>query len=504
MKTKNDASDKKPKSIAKPKIEKSKLEKVSKSIVKLKITKPVVKNKKVTLPKTKVIDINNFTNQIANTPKPEAITTKKFNTTAIIGCQWGDEGKGKITDYYSQNSDIVVRWSGGDNAGHTIVFNNELYKLSIIPSGVFNKNTYCVIASGCVVNLEKLVSEIENLKTAGFKCDKLRISNRSHVILPYHIALDQCEERFKGDKAVGTTLKGIGPCYADKINRVGIRIGDLLLDRDNLLEKLNDNLDIKNKILHNVYGYEKEFSAEVICNQLLELLPYFKDLIIDSSQFLNEQLVRNKSILFEGAQGTLLDLDHGTYPFVTSSNPSANSIPVGTGISLKSISEIIGVTKAYSTRVGAGVLPSEFTGKVAEYIRETGKEYGTVSKRPRRIGWFDAVIAKYSAQINGFTSLAITLLDVLTNIETIKICTHYTLNGEMINYIPSQIADFNKCEPQFIEMPGWTEDITKVTSFEELPVNAQNYLNKISELTCVPIKIFSVGPDRKQTIFIED
>lgn len=501
MKTKNDVSNAKRKSVAKPKIEKSKSEKVSKSIVRPKVTKSVVKDKKVTLSKIKVIDINNVINKIANTPKPE-VTTKKFNTTAIIGCQWGDEGKGKITDYYSQTSDIVVRWSGGDNAGHTIVFNNELYKLSIIPSGVFNKNTYCVIASGCVVNLEKLVSEIENLKTAGFNCDKLRISNRAHVILPYHIALDQCEERFKGDKAVGTTLKGIGPCYADKINRVGIRIGDLL-DRDHLLEKLNDNLDIKNKILHNVYGYEKEFSGEIICNQLLELLPYFKDLIIDSSQFLNEQLVRNKSILFEGAQGTLLDLDHGTYPFVTSSNPSANSISVGTGISLKAISEIIGVTKAYSTRVGAGVLPSEFTGKVAEYIRETGKEYGTVSKRPRRIGWFDAVIAKYSAQINGFTSLAITLLDVLTNIETLKICTHYTLNGEMINYIPSQIADFNKCEPQFIEMPGWTEDITKVASFEQLPLNAQNYLNKISELTCVPIKIFSVGPDRKQTIFIE-
>ncbi len=475
MKTKVDESKRKSKTVVKAQ--------VSKTI------KTVVKNKTIT--------------QNTSILKPEMISTKKFNTTAIIGCQWGDEGKGKITDYYSQTSDIVVRWSGGDNAGHTIVFNNELYKLSIIPSGIFNKNTYCVIASGCVVNPEKLVAEIDNLKTAGFNCDKLRISNRAHVILPYHIALDQCEEKSKGDKAVGTTLKGIGPCYADKINRIGIRIGDLL-DRDSLLEKLNDNLDIKNKILHNVYGYEKTFSAEIICNQLLELLPHFKDLIIDSSQFLNEQLVRNKSILFEGAQGTLLDLDHGTYPFVTSSNPSSNSIPVGTGISLKSINEIIGVTKAYSTRVGAGVLPSEFTGKVAEYIRETGKEYGTVSKRPRRIGWFDAVIATYSAQINGFTSLAITLLDVLTNIETLKICTHYTLNGEMINYIPSQIADFNKCEPQFIEMPGWTENITKVTSFAELPINAQNYLNKISELTGVPIKIFSVGPDRKQTIFIKE
>lgn len=471
---------------------KSKLDKVKINTEK---SKNIIANKNQNI-NNKIIDTKNILVSKVNQPKP-------FRTTAIIGCQWGDEGKGKVTDYYSQNSDIIVRWSGGDNAGHTIVFDHQKYKLSIIPSGIFNKNSYCVIGNGCVVNPEKLVSEIEYLKNAGFSCQNLRISDRAHVILPYHLALDECEEKMKGDKAIGTTKKGIGPCYADKVSRIGIRMGDLL-DKDRLLELITDNLAIKNKILKNIYGYEKEFNVQIIYNRLLELLVNFKDLIIDTGQFLNEQLIRNKKILFEGAQGTLLDLDHGTYPFVTSSNPSASSIAIGSGISLKTVNEIIGVTKAYSTRVGAGAFPSEIFGKLAEYIRTTGNEYGTVSKRPRRIGWFDAVIAKYSAQINGFTGLAVMLLDVLTGIETLSICTHYTLNGEIVRYIPSQIANFNKCQPQFITMPGWNEDITNIASYDELPENAKNYLKKISELVDVPIKMFSVGPDRKQTIFIKE
>lgn len=472
--------------------------KVSKSVDNLKVniekSKDIIeeKNQKVI---TKVTDTKNI---VATTNH-----SKPFRTTAIIGCQWGDEGKGKITDYYSQNSDIIVRWSGGDNAGHTIVFDHQKYKLSIIPSGIFNKDSYCVIASGCVINPEKLVAEIQYLKIAGFSCQNLRISDRVHIILPYHLAFDECEEKFKDDKAIGTTKKGIGPCYSDKVSRIGIRIGDLL-NKERLLELITDNLVIKNKILKHVYGYEKEFNAQIIYNRLLKLLPDFKNLIIDTNQFLNEQLVRNKKILFEGAQGTLLDLDHGTYPFVTSSNPSASSIAIGCGISLKTVNEIIGVTKSYSTRVGAGPFPSEIFGKLAEYIRTIGNEYGTVSKRARRIGWFDAVIAKYSAQINGFTGLAIMLLDVLTGIETLSICTHYLLNGEIIRYIPSQITNFNKCQPQFITMPGWNEDITNITNYDQLPTNAKNYLKKISELVAVPIKIFSVGPDRKQTIFIEE
>lgn len=487
----------------KPKLAKVKTNKIKQTN---KIVAPKVKAKKLNVIKSTVKKLKVNSEKIKNiikTKTPKIPYPKSVNTVAIIGCQWGDEGKGKITDYYSQNSDIIVRWSGGDNAGHTIVFDHQKYKLSIIPSGIFNKNAYCVIANGCLINPEKLVSEIEYLRMAGFSCQNLRISDRAHVILPYHLAFDECEETNRGDKALGTTKKGIGPCYADKVNRIGIRMGDLL-DKERLLQLITDNLIIKNKILKNIYGYEKEFNAQVIYNRLLELLVNFKDLIIDTSQFLNEQLVRNKKILFEGAQGTLLDLDHGTYPFVTSSNPSASSIAIGAGISLKAVNEIIGVTKAYSTRVGAGPFPSEIFGKTADYIRTVGNEYGTVSKRPRRIGWFDAVIAKYSAQINGFTSLAIMLLDVLSKIETLNICTHYTLNGEIIKYIPSQIANFSKCQPHFITMPGWNEDISNITSYEQLPENAKNYLKKISEIVGVPITIFSVGPDRSQTIFIKE
>lgn len=425
-------------------------------------------------------------------------------TIAIIGSQWGDEGKGKISDYFAQNADVIVRWSGGDNAGHTIVFNDNKYKLSIIPSGIFNEKVISIIANGCVVNLEKLVSEIKYLKENGFSCKNLRISDRAHIIFPYHLAMDEAEELSKKDAAIGTTKKGIGPCYADKINRIGIRIGDLL-DKEEFNKKLKINVEHKNKILQKVYKYEKSFDSEVISKRIFEdLLPDFKNLIVDTTQLLHEKIKEKRTILFEGAQGTLLDLDHGTYPFVTSSNPIASSIATGSGLPLNAVKEIIGVTKAYNTRVGAGVFPTEFENEVANTIRITGNEFGTVTKRPRRIGWFDAVIAKYSADINGFTGLAIMLLDVLSGIKELKICTHYILNGKKINYIPSQIKQFEKCEPQFITLPGWTEDITKVKSFKELPNNAQKYLNKISELTQVPIQIFSVGPDRKQTVNIKE
>lgn len=426
----------------------------------------------------------------------------QYKTTAVIGSQWGDEGKGKITDYFAQNADVIVRWSGGDNAGHTIVFDGKKFKLSIIPSGIFNQKVISVIANGCVVNLEKLVSEINYLKENGYNCDNLKISDRAHIIFPYHLALDECQELARKEQAIGTTKKGIGPCYADKMNRVGIRIGDLL-DKEEFVKKLTLNIEEKNKILKNLYNYQKTFDVQTIVDRIFnELLPQFEQYIIDTKQFLDEQLKMNKTILFEGAQGTLLDLDHGTYPFVTSSHPIASSIATGTGLPLRSVVNIIGITKAYNTRVGEGVFPTEFEDEVAKVIREVGNEYGTVSKRPRRIGWFDAVIAKYSAEINGFTGLAITLLDVLTGIKTLKIATSYILDGKEIMHIPSQIKKFNRCEPQYITMPGWDEDITKVTSFEQLPENAKKYLKKISDLVGVPIKIFSVGPSRDQTILV--
>lgn len=429
---------------------------------------------------------------------------KNKKTLAIIGSQWGDEGKGKITDYFAQTADVIVRWSGGDNAGHTIVFDNQKYKLSIVPSGIFNKDVICVIGNGCVVNLEKLVSEIEYLENNGFSCKNLKISNRAHIIFPYHLAIDEAQELMRKEQAIGTTKKGIGPCYSDKINRVGLRVGDLL-DKENFIKKLKVNVLEKNKMLKLVYESNKSFDANEIANNIFNnLLVKFKDYICDTTQLLHEQVTNNKKILFEGAQGSLLDLDHGTYPFVTSSNPVASSIATGTGLPLNAINEIIGVVKAYSTRVGSGVFVSEFEDETAQKIRVAGNEYGTVTKRARRIGWFDGVISKYSADINGFTGLSIMLLDVLTGIDTLKICTNYVLNGKKINYVPSRIEDFNACTGEYISLPGWKEDISKVTSFEQLPKNAQNYLRKISEVTGVAIKIFSVGPDRKQTIFVEE
>lgn len=429
---------------------------------------------------------------------------QKFQTTAVIGSQWGDEGKGKVTDYFAQDADIIVRWSGGNNAGHTIVFDQKKFKLSVIPSGIFNQKVTCVIANGCVINLEKLIEEINYLKENGYNCNNLKISDRAHIIFPYHLALDESEEKIKKEQAIGTTKKGIGPCYSDKINRVGIRIGDLL-EQEQFMKKLIANVTVKNQILTKIYHYEKTFNAEEIAERIFKhLLPQFKQYITDTRVLLYENLQLEKKILFEGAQGTLLDLDHGTYPFVTSSHPIASSIAVGTGLPLKAVTNIVGITKAYNTRVGAGVFPTEFEDEIAKKIREVGNEYGTVSKRPRRIGWFDAVIAKYSAEINGFTGLAITLLDVLTGVKQLKVCTSYVLNGQEINYVPSQINNFNLCQPKYITLPGWKEDITKVTSFEQLPINAKKYLAKISELVGVPITMFSVGPNRKQTIIVKN
>lgn len=431
------------------------------------------------------------------------MSDSKYQTTAVIGSQWGDEGKGKITDYFAQNADVIVRWSGGDNAGHTIVFDNKKFKLSIVPSGIFNQKVTCVIANGCVVNLEKLISEIDYLQENGYSCENLKISDRAHIIFPYHSALDECQEKARKEQAIGTTKKGIGPCYADKMNRVGIRIGDLL-DKEEFVKKLAFNVEHKNKVLKAVYNSETTFSTEAITNRIFnELLPKIVKYITDTRTLLMAKVTAGATVLFEGAQGSLLDLDHGTYPFVTSSHPIASSIAVGTGLPLKAVSNIIGITKAYNTRVGEGVFPTEFEDEVAKRIREVGNEYGTVSKRPRRIGWFDAVILKYSAEINGFTGLAIMLLDVLSGVQELKICTSYLLDGKEVHTVPSQIKKFAQCQPQFITMPGWEEDITKVTSFEQLPVNAQNYLKKISELVGVPITMFSVGPNRTQTILVK-
>lgn len=425
---------------------------------------------------------------------------KKFSILAIIGSQWGDEGKGKITDYFSQKADIIARWSGGDNAGHTIFFKKIKYKLSIIPSGIFNKKSINIIGNGCVVNLYKLIDEINYLQKYNFDCKNLKISDRAHLIFPYHIKIDELQEKYRKKNLIGTTKKGVGPCYQDKAERIGIRLGDLFNKKD-FFKKLKNNLNIKNKILIKIFN-SKGFNSKLIWKEYLLLFKQIKHLVADTSILINNGIKNNKKILFEGAQGAMLDIDHGTYPFVTSSNTISSSIPVGIGIIPNYIVNILAIVKAYNTRVGAGPFPTEIFGKISMYIRKKGNEYGTVSGRARRIGWFDSVLIKHSLRINGYTSMAIMLLDVLTNIKELKICIGYKYNNKKIDYIPSTIKDYQKCKPILITMPGWNEEINNVKKFENLPYNAQKYLIKLKNIVGIPISLFSVGPSREQTILI--
>ncbi len=418
-----------------------------------------------------------------------------MNSLVIVGTGWGDEGKGKITDYVALKSDVCVRFQGGNNAGHTIKFNNNKYALKLLPSGILNENIQNVMANGMVINVEALVEEINLLKSKGFSCNNLHISNRAHVLFPYHMELDEVFENLKDDK-VGTTKKGIGPCYTDKAMRIGIRIGDLL-DKNSFYKKLSTNINYANKILSLFNG--KTFNVDEIFNKYVSYTKIIKPYITDTSIFINEALENNKKVIFEGAQGVMLCLDHGTYPFVTSSSPSASSVPLNCGIPAQSIKKVLGITKAYSTRVGEGVFPTEIFDKTSEIIREVGHEYGTNTGRARRIGWLDTIILKHNKRVSGVTDLALTLLDVLTGFDKLKICTHYMLNGNKIDYIPSTIEEFNKCTPVYIEVDGWSEDITNIKSFESLPKNAQNYIKTIEEITKINVSLISVGPDREQT-----
>lgn len=421
--------------------------------------------------------------------------------TVVVGTQWGDEGKGKITDYLAQKADVVVRYQGGNNAGHTIKFDGKKYALHLIPSGIFNPRIKNVMANGMVINPKALFEELKKLEKEGITDYQLYISDRAHVVLPYHIELDGLFEELKGDQKVGTTKRGIGPAYTDKASRDGIRICDFICP-DTFMAKLNDNLRVKN-ILFKAMG-KKEFTASEIFEEYKEYARLIKKYVCNTSVLLDNEIQANSKILFEGAQGVMLCLDHGTYPFVTSSSPTASSVPVNAGISPMAITNAVGVTKAYSTRVGEGAFATEIFGDLAHKIREAGNEYGTSTGRPRRIGWLDTVVLRHTRRISGITDLSIMLLDVLTGLDSLKICTKYTLDGVEIDEVPASIKDFERCQPVYIEVPGWTEDITQVGSFEELPVNCQNYLRKIEELVGVRISIFSVGPDRSQTIMLND
>jgi len=420
-----------------------------------------------------------------------------MSSVVVVGTQWGDEGKGKITDYLSHNAEVVARYQGGNNAGHTIVFGGETYKLHLVPSGIFVEDKVCVLGNGMVIDPKAFVEEIAYLHGHGVKTDNLRISNRAHVILPYHIKLDILQEEEKGPQKIGTTRKGIGPAYMDKSARVGIRIADLL-NKDIFKEKLTQNVREKNRLFEKVYEIEP-LNAEDIFEEYYEYGQQMAKYVTDTSVVLNDALDTGKRVLFEGAQGVMLDIDQGTYPFVTSSNPVAGGVTIGAGVGPTKIDHVVGVSKAYTTRVGDGPFPTELTDEIGDKIREVGNEYGTTTGRPRRVGWFDSVVVRHARRVSGITDLSLNSIDVLTGIETLKICVAYKYKGEVIHEFPASLSMLAECEPVYEEMPGWTEDITGVRSLHELPENARHYLERVSQLTEIPLSIFSVGPDRDQT-----
>lgn len=417
---------------------------------------------------------------------------------AVIGAQWGDEGKGKIVDLLATRSQVVVRYSGGDNAGHTIVNEKGEFKLHLIPSGICSRRATCIIGNGVVINPAILIDEIELLNKRGIDTGNLVISDRAHLIMPYHILFDGLEEKRRGAKAVGTTGKGIGPAFSDKVGRTGIRTGDLL-DKKSLHERLSFVLDQKNEFLTRVYGAEP-LALEDVFKEYSEygerLAPYIKE----TTLIIAEALARNETVLLEGAQGTLLDPDFGTYPYTTSSSPLPGSGCVGSGMSLTEITTILGVFKAYSTRVGGGPLTTELHDKTGELIRERGHEYGTTTGRSRRCGWFDGVAAGFSARVSGFTGIALTRLDILDTLPTIKICTAYELDGKRIHHFPANIAVLERCKPIYEEMPGWQTNIENIREFGRLPQAARNYVARLGELIGCPITLVSVGPGREQSI----
>lgn len=424
-----------------------------------------------------------------------------MNTLVIVGSQWGDEGKGKVTDYLAQKADVVVRSQGGNNAGHTILFNGNKYALRSIPSGIFNPNIKNIMANGMVINPKQMLEELHQLEERGITNYQLFISNRAHIVLPYHEALDGAFEGIKKDKKIGTTKRGIGPAYADKANRIGIRVADFI-NPVSFRDTLSQTLEIKNMELK-MLGLEA-FDFDEIYNEYSKYALEIKKFVCDTSILLEEEIHKNSKILFEGAQGVMLCLDHGTYPYVTSSSPTGASVPLNSGIAPKYIDNVLGICKAYTTRVGEGPFPTEINDDLATYIREKGHEYGTVTKRPRRVGYLDTVVLNHARRVAGINHLALMLFDVLTGIKVIKICYAYELDGRTINYVPASLYEYERVKPLYIEMPGWDEDITNVTSFEELPENAKNYIRKIEELTNIKISLFSVGPDRNQTILLEE
>ena len=421
-----------------------------------------------------------------------------MSTKVVIGAQWGDEGKGKTIDILAGKSDVVVRTSGGNNAGHTIEADGVTYKLHIMPSGILNPRTLNIIGMGVVIDPKVLIEEIDGMESQGISTKNLKIDSRAHVIMPYHIELDGLSEKARGKGDIGTTKKGIGPCYMDKTERSGIRMCDMI-NPEKFSTMVRENLKIKNKIIELVYG-GTPFDADAVIAEYSAYAKRLAPYVADTTPILYDSIKSGKEVLFEGAQGILLDIDLGTYPYVTSSHPISGGVCVGSGIGPKDIDECIGILKGYTTRVGNGPFPTELNDEVGEQIRQNGHEFGTTTGRPRRTGWFDAVFAKYAVRTNSLTSIVLNKIDPLGNIGKIKICTAYEKNGQIITDFPPTLEELAECKPIYEELDGWTEDISNIKDFKLLPIAAQRYVRRIEELCGCKIASIGVGPGRDQNI----
>jgi adenylosuccinate synthase len=420
----------------------------------------------------------------------------------IVGAQWGDEGKGKATDLLGPSVDVVVKFNGGNNAGHTVVIGDQKYALHLLPSGILTPGVVPVIGNGVVVDLGVLFEEIDGLEARGIDTSRLVVSASAHVIASYNCTLDKVTERFLGSRRIGTTGRGIGPTYADKMNRIGVRVQDLF-DEKILTQKIEAALDLKNQILAKIYNRRAVDSSEVV-DELLGYVDRLRPMVVDSGLLLNQALDRGETVLLEAGQATLLDVDHGTYPFVTSSNATSGGACTGSGIPPTRIDRVVAIVKAYTTRVGEGPFPTELHDESGEFLRKTGHEYGTTTGRPRRCGWYDAVVARYAARVNGVTDFVLTKLDVLTGLERVPVCVAYDVDGVRHDEMPVNQTDFHHARPIYEQLPGWWEDITACRTLADLPANARAYIAAVEEMSGAPISVVGVGPGRDETVVIRD
>ena len=425
-----------------------------------------------------------------------------MSAVVVMGSQWGDEGKGKIVDYLAQQAEAVVRYGGGSNAGHAVAVNGEEYKLRLLPSGILYKGTLCVIGNGVVVDPKVMLEEMDAMAARGIDVSGIRLSNRAHVVLPYHSLIDELSEELRGNSKIGTTKRGIGPCYQDKAKRVGIRVCDLM-DKEEFAKRLKENLAVKNIELERMYNHAP-LDYDTILKEYEGYAERLRPYVCDTIALLNDELAKGKKVLFEGAQATMLDVDYGTYPYVTSSHPVAGGIGIGAGVAPNKLQTVVGVVKAYCTRVGAGPFPTEQLNEIGEKLREAGHEFGTVTGRPRRTGWLDAFVVRYAGMLSGITHMAITRLDILDGFDEIKMCTGYKYKGELLNEIPASLKVLAEVEPVYETFKGWKTSISDIRKYEDLPKEARVYLERMAEVTGIKLGIVSVGPNRDQTIVLDE